>query len=266
MKWLFFLGCSQVALLLNTLPGSQGSDTADQVIQDLINATANIHTLSYDIENCERIEGELKCGSQKIFVRKSPFQCKIIFTAPKEGDQISYDESKSKNAYYLPSSFPYVGMNLNPMGAQMRKDNHHTIFEVGFDFFSELVMYYYTEKRSTFKVSEADEQHLLVSSSLSDFKYINYTALDDILVRKVARRRMISEQLVYEHAKARRLKKGQTISIPNYYYQKMEILIDKSTHLPERIKVWDDKGLFEDYTFSNIRINPNVDAVLGNNS
>ena len=49
---------------------------------------------------------------------------------------------------------------------------------------------------------------------------------------------------------------GTMLNIPSDYAKKLIILIDKSTYLPIFMEVYDDKGLYEQYKFSQVKINP----------
>jgi outer membrane lipoprotein-sorting protein len=52
------------------------------------------------------------------------------------------------------------------------------------------------------------------------------------------------------------IKAGTKLTIPNDYASKMEMYIQKDKYYPVYLKIYDHKGLFEEYTFTNIAINP----------
>ena len=49
---------------------------------------------------------------------------------------------------------------------------------------------------------------------------------------------------------------GQVIKIPEDYAKKMILYLDKKRLIPLVMKVYDDKGLYEDYMYFGIEINP----------
>ena len=51
---------------------------------------------------------------------------------------------------------------------------------------------------------------------------------------------------------------GQVIKIPNDYSPKMNLLIDKEKLTPVLMEVFDHKGLYERYEYSNVSINPTI--------
>jgi outer membrane lipoprotein-sorting protein len=52
------------------------------------------------------------------------------------------------------------------------------------------------------------------------------------------------------------IKPGTKITIPNDYAAKMEMYIHKDLYYPVYLKIYDHKGLFEEYTFTNVELNP----------
>jgi hypothetical protein len=237
------------------------SEQTKSWVNHILIAANKVNTISYKIANCERINGELKCGSQNVIMQKSPFNCRITFLTPKKGDQVVFNENSSKEATYIPIGFPYIDLSLDPMGSMMREDNHHTIFELGYTFFSDLIGYYYSVKQESFSLTDVNSSTVKLTSQISDFKYVKYAVTKSESVRDFAKRKMISEHHIYEkNNEKRRLKKGETIFIPINYYKKIEIEVSKNTHLPNKITVYDDKGVFEKYTFSNVNMSPVINS------
>lgn len=230
-------------------------------VNNILIASKKVNTISYKIENCERINGELKCGSQNVIMQKSPFKCRISFLTPKKGDQVLYNENSSNEATYIPIGFPYINLSLDPMGDMMRENNHHTIFELGYTFFADIIGYYYRIKPEFFSVIEVNSARIKLTSQISDFKYIKYVSTKSESVRDLAKRKMISEHHIYEkNNEKRNLKKGESIYITTNYYKKIEIEVSRITHLPNKITVYDDKGVFENYTFSNVNMSPVINS------
>ena len=257
------LFCALALCLLLSSNVFSNTDLAAGVIEKVRTAVSKLNRFSFELSNCERIEGEIKCGIQKVIVQQNPFKCHIIFVEPKTGDQLVFNEEWSDgDALYLPEDFPYIDMKLDPLGSQMRKDNHHTIFELGFSFFADLVGYYYRLKPESFKAVKLKNGSLRIISEFNDFKYNKERVVTTQTSRKFAQKRMICEHHIFERNKKRMLRKDQLIEVPNYYYSRMEIDVDQTTWLPLHIRVYDDKGLFENYGFSDLNTNPVFDDAL----
>ena len=82
-------------------------------------------------------------------------------------------------------------------------------------------------------------------------------------VLSIAQKLGLSEYMILQHNKLKTytaIAEGQTIMVPNSYAKEMTLYIDKSTTLPVFIKVEDEKGLFEQYTFRNVNVNPAITA------
>jgi outer membrane lipoprotein-sorting protein len=55
------------------------------------------------------------------------------------------------------------------------------------------------------------------------------------------------------------LKKGQVLKVPNAYAKHVTLYIDQLYFLPISIKILDDKGLFEQYDYHFLQVNPKID-------
>jgi outer membrane lipoprotein-sorting protein len=51
---------------------------------------------------------------------------------------------------------------------------------------------------------------------------------------------------------------GQIIKIPNAYARKTLLCIEKKTNLPLLQAMYDEKGLFAQYEFYNVQVNPSI--------
>ena len=56
------------------------------------------------------------------------------------------------------------------------------------------------------------------------------------------------------------VRSGQLIKIPNDYSPKMVLYIDKKRKIPLIIKVYDEDGLYQQYEFKNVKVNPTFSA------
>ena len=52
------------------------------------------------------------------------------------------------------------------------------------------------------------------------------------------------------------VKPGQVIHIPNNYAKSLTLYISKNTLLPLVELIYDDKGLYERYEFTELKVNP----------
>src|SRR5690606_33708599 len=77
---------------------------------------------------------------QDVKFNRKPKKVYTYVHSPNKGVEILYLEGKnSGKAYINPNAFPYMNISLDPYGSIMRKGNHHTVNEVGFDYIKEVV-------------------------------------------------------------------------------------------------------------------------------
>jgi hypothetical protein len=94
-----------------------------------------------------------------------------------------------------------------------------------------------------------------------DFGYVNYVVGDNESITSIARKHFVAEYMIVEKNPKFKdyfdiLKKGEVIKIPTWYCKSVTIYIDQLYFLPVSIKVSDDKGLFEEYNYHFLQVNP----------
>lgn len=97
-----------------------------------------------------------------------------------------------------------------------------------------------------------------------DFGYEYYTVGDNESITSIARKLHISEYMILEvNPKLNDyfdlLKKGQQLKVPNAYAKDVTLYIDQLYFLPIGIKVLDDKGLYEQYDYHYLQVNPKLE-------
>lgn len=243
------------------------------VMEQMFNAIDELHTVSFTLTNTERIDGELLTGIQEITLQNQPFKCYLYMIAPEEGGEVLFVEGTNKDkAIYKSNGFPFVSMDLDPMGSLMRDNNHHTLFESGFRYMADIVKEWYTRYPDRFRFTgEANWDNragYMVTVSTDDLGYYSYTVGVGETLNTIARKLLVSEYMIlelnedvddYEDVTA-----GQVITVPYYYAKKMELFIDGSTYLPLLQKIYDDTGLYEQYSFRNVVVNPVISSEVFN--
>jgi len=187
-----------------------------------------------------------------------------------KGIEVLWVQGTNKGkALVKPNSFPFVNLNLDPMGSLMRQDQHHTLNEMGYDYFGNIIentMSRMGDKFNDVFILGGEERVnnrlcYKVNIENKEFAYVNYTVGDNESITSIARKHYISEYMILEQNPRFNdyfdiLKKGQVIKIPTWYGKSVTIYIDKFYHLPISIKVMDDKGLYEEYNYHFLQVNP----------
>src|SRR5690606_2507408 len=91
--------------------------------------------------------------------------------------------------------------------------------------------------------------------------YRDYVVGDNESITSIARKNFIAEYMILEKNPKFKdsfdiLKKGQVIKIPTWHCKNVVMYIDQLYHLPISIKIIDDKGLFEEYNYHFLQVNP----------
>jgi hypothetical protein len=176
------------------------------------------------------------------------------------------------DALVNPEAFPYMNLNLDPFGSLMRKDQHHTIHEMGQQYLGEILKDGIRRAGDMFEkyfVLIGEEKYngracYKLSIAFPDFAWKPYPVLKDENITSIARKLHVSEYMILEKNSNvswyNDVTAGQIIQVPDAYAKLTLLLIDKEFLLPVNNKVYDDKGLFETYEYSNLQINPSISA------
>jgi outer membrane lipoprotein-sorting protein len=172
-------------------------------------------------------------------------------------------------ALVKPNSFPYFNLNLDPMGSLMRQDQHHTLNEMGYDYFASIIQNTVDKLGDDFdEVFSLEGKERInnrpcykINIDNKGFKYVDYTIGENESITSIARKFFIAEYMIIEKNPKFKdyfdiLKKGEVIKIPNWYARTVTMYIDDLYFLPISMKVYDDKGLFEEYNYHHLQVNP----------
>ena len=238
-----------------------------QVLNRMFSAINNVKTLRYNLYANERVNGKYNAANSEVKVNVSPF--KAYYKYLKKGIEVLYVEGQEENeAIVNPNGFPYFNLHLDPEGKLMRKGQHQTIKRLGFSYTGTILQHAINQfpdaysKDITYRGDTVCNGYPCYNIELNvpDFHYYTYMVEDtNETVSSIASNLYLCDYLVlsankfssYEDA----LKKGQIITIPNAYAKRTLMSISKNTYLPVYVKVYDDKGLLEEYSFSNIQVN-----------
>lgn len=229
-----------------------------KILYSFCDSLQTVKTATYKVENTERIGDKYLSGSQLIVYQKYPFQCKIEFVYPNTGSQVAYN-SKNKDAVYSPIGFPFFDMSLDPLGSLMRRNNHHTVHEVGFDYIISIVKASLTDNFNKFELVQETNTTYIVEVTNPNFHYHNYTVKKGETIRTIAFERNLNEFLILERNDNvdfyDDIDEGDVIEIPTSYAKKVKLIIDKKDLMLKDILAYDEKGLFEEYHYSSMKKN-----------
>ncbi|MDW3208505.1 MAG: DUF1571 domain-containing protein [Reichenbachiella sp.] len=269
MKSHFWLVTFFATLSLSFTDPSKKS--APEKVKQVFAATRNIETLKYELIRSERINGTYLENHVSIKMHRRPYKIYIKELAPNTGLEVLYPHPlDEKKALVNPNGFPWVNLKLDPNGELMRKDQHHTILEGGYDYVVSVMEYLFYKHKDG--ISDLLNDHgtgnlngqpcEIISMVNPNFTYNNHVVKRGESISSIALKNRLNEYMIYEKNKSvsvfGQVKEGDIIQLPSDYAAKMVLFIDQKRQIPLKLEVYDEKGLFEKYEFRNVEINPDL--------
>lgn len=244
--------------------------TTKEIIFKMIKSIDDVERLKYSLKITERGKKGYNHYESSVKLNKKPRKIYLYI----KGIELLWQSGWNNNkAYVKPNSFPYINLSLDPLGSLMRQDQHHTINEMGFDYFGSIVEYIALKVNAHFDEyfkMEGEERYnnrpcYKITINNKDFGYENYTVKDENeSITTIARKLHVSEYMIVEvNPKLNDyfdiLKKGQVLKVPNAYAKDVTLYVDQLYYLPIGVKVLDDKGLYEQYDYHYLQVNPKIE-------
>jgi hypothetical protein len=270
-------GVSILLVMCGIVLNAQSNNNVEAIFNRMFDSISHVRTMLYKLHSEERIDEKLVIENFDIKYNAVPF--KVYNKNEDNGVEVLYKSNDDK-ALINPNGFPYADLRLDPKGKMMRQNQHQTLTRVGFGYFGNIIRKNLTvdsytqnvhyQKDTTWEGQSCYKVEIL----FPDYKYINYTVKSNgETITAIAEKYQLSDykivalnkNLWYDDV----LKEGQTILIPSKYAKRAVLIIRKDNYLPTGIEVYDDKGLFEKYSFMNMHINtilPETDFVSNNSA
>lgn len=225
----------------------------------------NIKTMRANVGSLERIENRFSSAHSQIKLQTKPR--KIYFINPTKKLEILFDSEVSNyKALVKPHVFPYMTMSLDPTGNIMRKNQHYTINELGYEFIGKSLALTIKKDKdgvNSFsyrgKVQKNGYSCYLLEYENNQYAYTEYTVGERETASLIAYKLCVNDYLLrYNNDLLNEfgyLRKGRVLKVPTLYCKKAILYIDETLMLPISLSLYDDLGLFESYEFSGIEIN-----------
>lgn len=262
-----------VLTLLLFIPFLAGAQiTVDQLLDKSVAAINNLKTATYTLNQSERVNGKMRDGAIETRLQVSPFKVYLKISAPVKdaGTEILYcTGERGGKTLVNPNSVP-INVNLSVYDNRLLQDQHHTILESGFKYLQGIIVH--MRKKWGDKVDDyvklsnvkwLGKDYYKADITFADFAWEKYTVQEGEDVIKIARKKYVNEYMIIEHNKLddyKDVKAGQVIYVPNAYAKRTVFYVDKTNFLPTIQELYDDKGLYEKYNITNLKINPTFPA------
>ena len=261
-----------IILLLPLLSFEEVTSTDPKVIlSEMIETCYNVESLVYTQRKTERIEGKLSKQISDIKFQKIPFMVYMKQQYPKKGLEVLFKNGENgNNALINTNGFPWVNVSLSPYGERMRNGQHHTVFESGFHYFASIVDHLtkkYEAQKDEFlnyegKVKFNDRVCHKIVVDNKNFEYVSHKVGIRQTLLTIAKSKFICEHMMMEQNPDiddyYDIDEGDIIIRPNDYAKTITLLIDVERNIPLKLIVHDDKGLYEQYEFLNLKMNPTI--------
>ncbi|MFL5765875.1 MAG: DUF1571 domain-containing protein [Bacteroidia bacterium] len=253
-----------IFLLFGAGPGNNEL-TCREIIERMLDTIKNIQTQSCDVKATERIGKRLMIAESSIKINYYP---RRIYFRNVKGIEVLWAEGSNKgNAYVHTPAIPLLTVDLDPLGSIMRKDQHHTIFDLGSPYIGSTVAQTILKAPREFDkhfayagiVTWNNRECYQVVISYPEYNYVEYVTAAGETVTSISKKLNTSDYKIrYKNELSSyygKIKAGKKLNIPIPYSNKGILYIDKKTFLPVSVKVYDEEGLFEAYEFTNMKTN-----------
>jgi len=263
-----------LALYSYALPAQYSKEQLKEfrIITDMMDSVKKISYLRCNMKSLERVETGYALASTSIKIQMSPRKCYLRNSEKKL--EVLYNSEVSKDKCVVkPHVFPYFTLNLDPRGNLMRKNQHFTIYELGFEFIGKTIAIALSKEKEqiakhlSMMPNTVEKNHMncyLFVYENNSFGYHDYTVQEKETVSSIAAKFVVNDYMVRTKNKLYDdygyLKKGSTLKIPTFYCKKALFYIDEKTLLPVCVILYDEVGLFETYEYFDLEINKPIPA------
>lgn len=265
MKLKFIIFALIPVLVSSAFMGPSDGRSA-KVLHQMFDSVKRVKTLRMKIGALERVEKKYLTAHSEIKLQTSPR--KVYFINRSKKLEILFDaEVSNHKALVKTNAFPYITLNLDPSGSLMRKNQHYTINELGFEFISTSVAFTINRDKNGLnnfrfvgKTTRNNTSCYLLEYENKAFAYMDYTVKERETISHIAGRLCLNDYLIrYKNNLLNEfgyIKKGRVLKIPTLYCRKAVLFINDKNFLPVSVSLYDDEGLFESYDFTDVEVNP----------
>ncbi len=235
----------------------------------MLDSIRNIKTLSFHIKAFERIEGNYLTAESQIKISSKPHI--IYFRNEKKKISILWQEGLNGGNALVKSKMSLgAALSLDPYGNLMRKNQHYTIHELGFDYFARVFSAALLKDKANMNKSLAyagkqklrDKNCYVLIYEDKNFGYFDYKTGKNESVSGIALKFNANDYAIRSknnlHSFYGSIKEGTLLKIPNNYCKKIILHLDEVTMLPINMTSYDDLGLYENYEYSKTEVNKKI--------
>lgn len=258
-----------LSLAVNGLFAQKSDIECKELVQKTLQSIKEVKGLKYHLKITERGKKGFNYYESSVKFYRNPRQIYLYI----KGIEVLWVQGTNEGrALVKPNSFPYFNLNLDPMGNLMRQDQHHSLNEMGYDYFASIIQHTvdklgdrfdeYFELAGEERINNRPCYKVVINNR--DFGFKDYVVGDNESITSIARKYYIAEYMIVEKNPKFKdyfdiLKKGEVIKIPTWYCKSVIMYVDQLYLLPISMKILDEKGIFEEYNYHFLQVNPKFD-------
>lgn len=235
------------------------------IIHQMFDSIKNIRTLRVKISALERVDKKFVTSAAELKLQVKPR--KLYYHNSHKNVKVLYNSEFSvQKALVKPNSFPYMAVWLDLSNSLMRRNQHYSISELGYDFIGKSIAL--TIKKDPLgvnnfvyhgRVLKNGYMCYLLQYENKSYSYTSYTVGEKETTHSLAYKLCVNEYLLRNVNDLMNdfgyIKKGTVLKVPSLYCKKAVLYIDEKLMLPVSVSIFDDAGLFESYEYRSIEIN-----------
>lgn len=244
-----------------------------RALQQMMSACENLKSASFILSTTEKNKsGVMEKGEMLVKLSHVPLKIYLHVYFPGAHAEILYRKGMLNDELYIsPNAFPYVNLTLSPNNLTVRKNGHHTVCDIGFDYVCNMIRHYqplmgeklYDHYQLGDTVEWDHHRCVKMEFDYPDFGYVKQVAQKGEDAVGIAARNFVNEYMIVcanpEVDDIHDVKAGQSVRVPNMFGRKIIFLVDLKTMLPLVQEIYDEKGLFEKYEYKSFILNPSFD-------
>ncbi len=236
------------------------------ILQQMYDSIKAVKTLKLHINALERIDKTFFSEKSEIKLNVNPRR--LYFINRKKKLEILYNQNENNGKAIIKSNILPL-FNLDPTGNIMRKNQHYTIHELGYDFIGKSIALTIAKDKDGIKNFTYIGKHkkfnyncYVIQYENKNYNFVDYVVGEKETVSMIAAKLVVNDYLLrYNNNLLNEfgyLKKGSRIIVPTLYCKKAVLFIHEKWMVPVAVSIYDGMGLFESYEYPHIEINPNI--------
>lgn len=249
-----------------------------EVIQHLIKSVKDLQTCQFEMKSKERIDNTYVFTHSVASIRFEPKQI-FLRSFNEDGglrNEILYLQNQNDGDALISSlGFPFINLNLDPLGNTMRNKKHLTILEAGGKFLAAMLDLGFKnmfDPSANVSVQCKIKKHVNfgqvyeVVITNNDYSFAMKSTGGEHSLRSFCNAQGVPEYKVLEINNALNnfdddIANTQLL-LPNYYAKVIKMEVRKSDYMPVKIALYDEKGLYAQYAYDYYKVNPVLPSIV----